>query len=324
MNPKDIFIPELEYLKCAPSKKYSDGSCFTLESLKILANAYNEYISSIPNNKNTKNTKITNIANITKITITDSKKDLVNELTNRISSCGHNQLCWLDESWVKKTKNYEILKNTFRPKGPQGRFKWLSTTNINEIMLQYHEKYNDFIFLGAVPLDFEELEPLGIKKLDFDELINSGTNKIGFVINLDEHWKRGSHWVALYADLSKDTIYYFDSYGYKPKKKISKFVKKIAMWCYKRHILKIKKNDKKDDNLDTETEFMKASKNKYENILNIKYNKIRHQFKNSECGVYSVNFILRLLNGESFDQICNNITLDDKVNECRKVYFRFD
>ena len=25
----------------------------------------------------------------------------------------------------------------------------------------------------------------------------------------------------------------------------------------------------------------------------------RHQFKNSECGVYSMNFIIRLLNGES-------------------------
>ena len=55
----------------------------------------------------------------------------------------------------------------------------------------------------------------------------------------------------------------------------------------------------------------------------ISYNKIRHQFKNSECGVYSVNFILRLLKGELFDNICSNITTDDQVNECRKVYFRF-
>jgi len=311
MNSNDIFIPELEYLKCATSKKYSDGSCFTLESLVILANTYNDYISSNPNNK------------INKITITDNKKDLVNELTNRITSCGYNQLCWLDETWVKKTKNYEILKNTFRPKGPQSRFIWLSTTNINEIMQQYHEKYNDFLFLGAVPLDFEDLEPLGITNLDFDKLIDSGTNKIGFVINLDEHWKRGSHWVALYADLAKDQIYYFDSYGYKPKKRISQFVKKVAMWCYKRHILKINKDEDNND-LDTESKFMRASKNKYENVLNIRHNKVRHQFKNSECGVYSVNFILRLLNGETFDQICNNITLDDKVNECRKVYFRFN
>jgi hypothetical protein len=305
-------MPKTEHLKCAPSKIYSDGSCFTVESLKKLAESYNKYITSIPNNK------------INKIIITDNKKDLVNELTKRITSCGYNQLCWLEQPWVKKTKDFEILKNTFRPKGPQGRFIWLSTTNINEIMLQYHDKYNDFLFLGAVPLDFEDLNQLGIKDLDLDKLINSGINKIGLVINLDEHWKRGSHWVALYADLSKDIIYYFDSYGYKPKKRIADFVKKIAMWCYKRHILKIKKGDINDDEIDTESKFMKASSNKYENILNIKYNKVRHQFKNSECGVYSVNFILRLLNGETFYNICNNITLDDKVNECRKVYFRFN
>jgi hypothetical protein len=68
---------------------------------------------------------------------------------------------------------------------------------------------------------------------------------------------------------------------------------------------------------------MRPNKNKYEESMNIDYNKTRHQFKNSECGVYSVNFILRMLKGESFENICSNITSDDKVNECRKQYFRF-
>ena len=36
--------------------------------------------------------------------------------------------------------------------------------------------------------------------------------KIGMVINLDEHWKRGSHWVGLYANIDKSQIYFFDSY----------------------------------------------------------------------------------------------------------------
>ena len=41
--------------------------------------------------------------------------------------------------------------------------------------------------------------------------------------------------------------------------------------------------------------------NKIEEALNVEYNRNRHQFKNSECGVYSINFILRLLEGESFE-----------------------
>ena len=46
-------------------------------------------------------------------------------------------------------------------------------------------------------------------------------------MNLDEHYKKGSHWVALYADLSKYQVYYFDSVGKKPRKRIKKFINKI-------------------------------------------------------------------------------------------------
>jgi len=54
----------------------------------------------------------------------------------------------------------------------------------------------------------------------------------------------------------------------------------------------------------------------------VRYNKLQHQFKNSECGVYSMNFIIRILEGETFDKIVNKITNDDKMNSCRSVYFR--
>lgn len=307
MTSKDIFVPNAEHLKCAPSKKYENGSCFTIESLIKIANAYNNYVGSSSNKK--------------KINITNSKEDLIEQLTNRITTCGSDQLCWLDVEWIKNMNDYEINKNTFRPKGPQGRFKWLSTTNIDEIVEQYEFKYKDFKFLGAVPYDFDDLPQLGIRNLDFDNLIKT-YSKIGIVFNLDEHWKSGSHWVALYADLQKNQIYYFDSYGIKPRKRIADFAKRIALWCYNRHILGIQKGGTDEIN-DTETNFMRASKNKYEKVLNVEYNKTRHQFKNSECGVYSVNFILRLLNGESFEHICNIPTNDDKVNECRKVYMRF-
>jgi len=58
------------------------------------------------------------------------------------------------------------------------------------------------------------------------------------------------------------------------------------------------------------------------NEFDVKYNNIQHQQKDSECGVYSMNFIIRAAKGEPFDSITKNITLDDEINECRKVYFR--
>ena len=51
--------------KCAPSKKFTDGSCFTLDNLKDIALSYNS-------------------KNSDKIKITDNKKMLLNELNNKM------------------------------------------------------------------------------------------------------------------------------------------------------------------------------------------------------------------------------------------------
>ena len=55
--------------------------------------------------------------------------------------------------------------------------------------------------------------------------------------------------------------------------------------------------------------------------MDLQYNQIQHQFGNSECGVYSINFILRLVQGETFENITKNITKDEEMNKNRKKYF---
>ena len=57
--------------------------------------------------------------------------------------------------------------------------------------------------------------------------------------------------------------------------------------------------------------------------MNMKYkvNKIRHQFRNSECGVYCINFIVSMLKGEEFDNYTENIVKDLDMNEKREIYF---
>jgi len=278
--------------KCAPSKTYKDGSCFTLKSLKKIAESYN-----IKNPMN-------------KIKINDDKEELVKELENRMKNTCSDQTCWLRTDFVQAMNDEEIEKNTFRPTGPDNKKEWLSTTDINNVVSQYQEKFKDFLFLGAVPADFLELEVLGIKDLDFHELNKEGKNKIGMVINLDESWKSGSHWVALYANLDKDQIYYFDSFGKKPHKRTKKFINKIFTYMYKR---KHKKNPRIND-------IIKGGASIKD--FDVKYNSQQHQFSNTECGVYSMNFIIRLVRGETFDEITNNITKDAEMNKCRFSYFR--
>ena len=291
-------------LKCAPSKKNTNDSCFTLEQLKNMCESFNKFIIEDKINGNP-------------IKINDNKRNLVIQLTDRLKGKCNNQICWLKQKFVKDLDDDELFNNTFRPKGPQGKFEWLNTIQINEVMKQYEYKYKDFKFYGAIPIDFDDLPFLGIKNINFNE-IYPDKKKLGFVFNLDEHWKSGSHWVSLYADLEKSEIYFFDSYGKRPEKRIRELVKRISKWCYNKHEC----NDSCSFSDESVSYMIKNSKNYVEDVLAVEFNSNRHQYKDSECGVYSLNFILRLLNGNSFNDITKNKVLDDKINDCRDVYFR--
>lgn len=274
--------------RCAPSKVYSDDSCIPVDVLVEMAKAYNKTVSKgmsiiLDNKKDTLNPN-------------GYKKYLIEEFTKKLSGVCTDQICWTKQHFIKlMDEKYvnDLNHNTFRPNGPDGRFTWLSTVDIYKVLEQYENKYPDFKFLGAVPIDFDDLDELGIKNINFNELKHHGKTKIGIIFNLDEHYKSGSHWVAAYGDLKKGKIYFSDSYGIRPEKRIRKFLRKVEKHC----------NESGMSNIDVD------------------YNKTRHQNEGSECGVYSINFILRLLRGETFQDICNKKIPDNKINKCRKVYF---
>lgn len=282
--------------KCAPGKKFTEGSCFTYDNLKQIALEYNN-------------------THLDKIKLDKTKKDLLRELNTKFQrqyNCNEqDQTCWLSSKLVKGINNPDLKYNTFRPKGPSKQYEWLSTNDIEAVMRQYEFKHKNFKFLGAMPSDFDELPIYGTTELQFEELEKT-TPIIGAVINLDTHNQSGSHWVGFYANLSSNTIYYFDSFAKKPQKRLNMFIRRLLCYMYNNKASLTQK-------LNVE-QFMK--KHHKSEDYDVRYNKIQHQFKNSECGVYSMNFIIRLLEGETFDDIVNNITNDDKMNSYRNVYFR--
>ena len=270
--------------RCAPNVKFDAGSCIELHLLIAMANAYNIEHAAKP---------IKMFAPLETLNPRKYKKYLLREINKKVSQCS-TQKCWTEQSFIDKMNSElktELTKLTFRPDGPNGRFEWLNTININETLNQYELANPDFEFLGAVPMDFDELPSLEISTIDWNKKKNEGKTKIGIVFNLDEHWKSGSHWVALYADLKKAECYYFDSYGVAPEPRVRKLMRRIC----------------------------KAVSIDEKCIAD--HNKIRHQYENSECGVYSINFILRMLHGESFRDICESKIHDREVNKCRNVYF---
>jgi len=299
--------------KCAPGIKFEDGSCINHKTLKNIADKFND-----ENPRDTINLEL-------------YKEDMVKEMDDKFNKnygC-KDQLCWINQNFVKRMNNKDLDKFTFRPVGPKKKLDWLSTTNINDVIEQYERKYKHFVFLGAVPYDFQELRELTVGEMNFDDFVNGKmnedfnkgekTNELGMVINLDPHDKPGSHWVSLYANFDKNQIYFFDSFAKKPRKKIKKFINKIAKYMYNKKynkklsinsVLKNLKDGKETEEISNLDDF------------DIRYNKIQHQFKNTECGVYSINFIIRLVGGETFDEITNNILKDDFMNNCRNTYFR--
>lgn len=287
INTTEVETKKIDERKCAPGIKFEAGSCITLPVLIELVNAYNKV--------NTQKIKLSDRAQI--LHPKKYKKYLLKKIKDQYKEVCDSQLCWIKQDFIKHMNEFmkqELEKYTLRPLGPEGRFEWLNTLNINEVMEQYERTYKDFKFLGAVPIDFQEINLEGVADLDLDDYYNRGITKFGIVFNLDASWQSGSHWVAVYGDTKKGCIYFYDSYGTTPVENIANFMKK----------------------------FENFYKKKFNKKIEWKHNHTRHQYENSECGVYSINFILQLLNGKSMSFITDVKIKDKVVNKLRKKIFR--
>jgi len=298
--------PQGEDEKCAPSRKFEFGSCIRYEILLEFVNAYNE---EFPNNKIKTNKNI-------EITKPNSyKKYLIKELKNKLKCT--TQKCWTQQKFIKRMPSLakeELEKYTFRSEGPTIGNKWLNTDHINNSMTQYEKKYPHFCFLGAVPKDFKKHSPYKEQNTDdhYKKLWKSGKTCIGMIYNTDPVGKSGEHWNALYANFNNGEVYFFDSYGVSPNSHVQAHMRQLHNF--------ITTNCSELSNHVT----MDRNKNNLMKCHNIKTgsNTIRHQYEGSECGVYSMNFIIRMLKGkESFDDICKSKIDDKTVNKCRRVYF---
>lgn len=275
-------------IKCAPGKIFEAGSCARLVVLIEMAKAYNK---KHPENsiRLSKNLEVLNPQKC--------KAYILHELKKRVGDTCDSQKCWgrLEfVSYMEKKARDEFLKHTYRPDSPQGKFEWLSTFDINDVMEQYYSPEKGFKFFGAVPMDFEEIR-MEVGNADYKKYVNKGVTKFGVIFNLDNHNQPGSHWTAMYTDFDKGVIFYFDSFAVKPEPRVRALMRQQT-----RYLESIGKNI---------------------NDIRVDYNQVQHQKGNSECGVYSINFLVRMARGDDFDKLTQNPISDSQINRCRKIYF---
>ena len=190
------------------------------------------------------------------------------------------------------------MRQSLRRNGKKTPDEWLSSVDILNVMKQYEAAHPNFEFLGPSPIDYDKHVLYGecvweeLCNFDIKRYIRRNVNKIGIIFNLDPHYKEGSHWVAVYIDIKKQHIYFFDSYGEPPHRQIKKFMNLVT---------------RQGKSLD-------INFTQYEN-------KKRHQYSDSECGMYCLYFIISLLEGTSFKTLKNKKLSDKTMLRLRKKYF---
>ena len=259
---------------CAPNSK-NKYSCFNISSLKKIAKKIN-------NDNRYNNYKNININKFGK----DNKKKFVKEIQKKLN-CNQN----LDFCILKKESDfYKEIKQTIKPKGPQG-YEWLSSLDILNVMEQYEKKYKNFDFLGPFPIDFadlyKEMENFNLKRMTKQK------KKIGVVFNTDPSWESGEHWISMFLDMENKTLCFFDSVGDKPPKEVWRLMKKI----------------------EKQSRVLKCP-------IKIIVNKKQFQFDNSSCGIWSLYFIIQRLKGTTCNTVFNSKVSDKLMYKKRKQYFR--
>ena len=253
--------------------------------------------------------------------------ELLNEKIKPI--CDDKQYwCWTGtiSKITTNTKTKELIKmienEELRPEMPiewyKNKTEWLSNYDIEDVMNQYDKcpKYK-YAFLGVFPIDFSEEDKFGrclyskICSLDIKKYINKNIKHLGLITNLDKHNQSGSHWTSTFIIIDPRNkcygAHYYDSNGINIPLYVKKFINNI-----KKSLQTIYPNNK----------------------FRITYNTLKHQKKNTECGMFSMTHQIRWLNcilkykelklpcPYTDEKFINYITSDNKITDDNMVISR--
>lgn len=218
------------------------------------------------------------------------------ELDQRLSHCDKED-CWLNQIQDQELRK-KIDRYIFAPDQPfewrKNPTEWLSNYDILNVLEQYELVHKRFEFIGPTPIDFDTRlnnsnNPYDIgnetrkdthinKKCVWNDLCTLSIRekkrehktKLGIIFNLDKHNQSGSHWVSLFIDISRKFLFYFDSAGGKMPGEVRTLI----------------------DRVQTQAKELGFHFKEYANKSHT------HQRGNTECGMYSLFFIITMLTGE--------------------------
>ena len=280
---------KLSPVNCSPKNISNNFTCYTNENLFGLKELWN---ARHPDNP---------------VTATD-ERDIWRFFKDIYSSVCNKESCWINYV-VKKQEDKHRFISAFAPKAPaswkKNKNEWLSSTDIHKVMKQYEKKYRCFEFIGPSPIDFDSHMLNGecvwqeLCELDIQQQILNKKTKIGIIFNTDPHNKPGAHWISLFINIKRGEIYFFDSAGSKIPTQIMNLVDRIT---------------KQGTNLNPPIHF----------TFDQNY-PVEHQYKNTECGMYSIYFLIHMLEDKFTKHYLKTHRISDEYIETfRNKYYNGD
>ena len=230
------------------------------------------------------------------------------------------EACVLKSDEVEAAANTTSIKKELRQslrrtrqEGPSNNLDLLNNNDIDGVLDRLSDVHQDFYHMNFQMIDFAgeknnngtwrvvkgiTIDPsdLGVINISRD-VIDAGYKTFGVVMNTDRRWRGGIHWFALFCDfrISPFTVEYFNSSGLKPVHQIDAWMTKTV-------------------NALNEIKGYKA--------IPIVLSGVQHQIEtDSECGLYSIYYIWRRLNGFAGSEFQAVRIPDALMTEFRKHCF---
>ena len=287
-NNKNNKTLKLKKVNCSPKPKgeINEFTCYTNKSLYKLRDLWNARHPDV---------KITS----------SSTKEIHRQISEKLSGICNKESCW-----IKQKADFGPIESdmadSFAPESPpewkKNPNEWLSSIDIINVMKQYEKAYKCFDFIGPTPIDFDTRKLYGecvwdeLCNFSLEEQIKNGKTKIGIIFNTDPHNKPGQHWISMFINIKKKKIFFFDSTGDKPSPQIMALVNRII-----------------------EQGLSLSPKIKFKFDSN---EGIEHQYGNTECGIYSLYFIVHMLEDKLTEHyLKTHILKDEYMNKFRHIYF---
>lgn len=196
------------------------------------------------------------------------------------------------KNWKTSAENMKLIKD---------QDIWLSNWELDDVMNQFEESHPNFKYVHALPIDFRKIKPNGkcVDKTMCSFQIKDyypSKDLFGFIFNLDDSNSPGSHWISSMIDLRqkcKPRFFFYCSYASSSPREVKAFSLEIDLQLKELGFGPLK--------------FIR--------------NKKRHQYSNTECGMFCLHLLYQLINNESFKNICNSKINDELMLDYRNKFF---